>query len=69
MTVFEFRSKVDVDEWDVRQAFSALNWGILWKIVKEPLESGYSIRVYYAVLTKEVDRVWVDGWDVKKIEL
>ena len=69
MTVFEFRSKVDVSEWEVRQAFSALNWGVLWKIVKEPLDSGCSIRVYYAVLTKDVNRVWVDGWDVKRLEL
>lgn len=69
MTVFGFRSKVDVSEWDIRQAFSALNWGILWKIAKEPLDSGWYVRVYYAVLTKQVDRAWVDGWDVKMIEL
>jgi len=70
MTVFGFRTKGDVSEWEIRQAFSVLDWGILWKIVREPLETGWDVRVYYAVLTKPIsNRVWIDGWDVKCLEL
>jgi len=70
MATFEFKTKTDVSEWEVRQAFSVLHWGILWKVQKDPLEVGWNIRVYYAVLTAEVaDRVWIDGWTVKRIDL
>jgi hypothetical protein len=70
MSVFGFRSKVDVSEWEVREAFSLLNWGILWKVIKEPLETGWYIRVYYAVMTRPVaERFWIDGWDVRSLEL
>jgi hypothetical protein len=67
--IFEFYSKTEVDEWEVRKVFSELHWGIIWKVVKEEVCSGWKIQVYYAVLTQIIsDRVWVDGWDCKKIE-
>lgn len=69
MATFEFLTKTDVSEWDVRQVFSTLGWGILWKISKERTEEGWKLKVYYAKLTNEVGRTWVGKWDVQRIDL
>lgn len=67
--IFEFYSKTELDEWDVRKAFAELQWGVIWKVVKEEVYSGWKIQVYYAILTQQIsDRIWVDGWDVKKLK-
>lgn len=69
MTVFEFHSKLELFEWEIRTVFSELQWGVLWKIVQENVDTGWIIRVHYACLTKTVaDRVWVRGWDCKKLK-
>ena len=67
--IFEFYSKTDLDEWDVRKVFAELQWGVIWKVVKEEVDAGWKIQVYYAILTQQIsDRIWVDGWDVKKLK-
>jgi|LauGreDrversion4_2_1035121.scaffolds.fasta_scaffold255827_3 hypothetical protein len=67
--IFEFYSKTELDEWDVRKVFSELQWGVIWKVVKEEVYSGWKIQVYYAILTKPIsDRIWVDGWNVTKLK-
>lgn len=69
MSVFEFYSKPEVDEFEVRKVFSELQWGVIWKVTKEEVYSGWKFKVYYAILTQPIsNRVWVDGWDCKKIE-
>jgi hypothetical protein len=69
MTAFEFHSKIELLEWEIRTVFSELKWGVLWKITQESVETGWIIRVYYACLTQTVaDRVWVRSWDCKKLK-
>jgi hypothetical protein len=48
--IFEFYSKTELDEWDVRKVFAELQWGVIWKVVKEEVYSGWKIQVYYAIL-------------------
>lgn len=68
MTAFEFHSKLELPDWEIRAVFSELRWGVLWKIAQEKVDTGWIIRVYYACLTQKVaDRVWVRGWDCKKL--
>ena len=67
MTTFMFRTKEEISEWKIRQTFSELDWGIIWKIEREPGPEWTNL-VYYAVLTKSVsDRIWIDGWVIRKI--
>jgi hypothetical protein len=65
----EFHTKTEIAEWEIREVFSELQWGILWKIHQEQVETGWIVRVYYACLTKTIpDQVWVGGWNCKKLK-
>jgi hypothetical protein len=69
MEVFEFYSKTECVEFDIRQVFAELQWGILWKIHQVQTSIGWKIQVYYATMIKVVaDQVWVGGWNVKKLK-
>lgn len=69
MSVFEFYSKTECSEFDIRQVFAELHWGVLWKITRLPTDVGWRVLVYYATMTKVVaDQVWVRGWNVKKLK-
>jgi hypothetical protein len=69
MSVFEFYSKTECSEFDIRQVFAELHWGVLWKITRLPTDVGWRVLVHYATMTKVVaDQVWVRGWNVKKLK-
>ena len=68
MKLFEFYSKTEVTEWNIRETFAQLQWGVLWKIVQTQTESGWTNQVYYVIHTKDVpDRLWIGNWDVRKL--